>query len=181
MPSSYTSSLRLVLPVTGELTGTWGDTVNNGLTELVEDAIAGTAAITMTDANLTLSTANEAADQARSMFIVLSGALTAQRDVICPSVSKLYFVTNNTTGSQNIRFKTAAGTGITIPPGRSVVLYCDGTGVWVCAKRLGQGTFAWPPPTTPGALQILAAELTLLLNGIDLDRTQTRPWWRPAL
>lgn len=130
MPSSYTSSLRLVLPVTGELTGTWGDTVNNGLTELVEDAIAGTAAITMTDANLTLSTANEAADQARCMFISLSGgSLTATRDVICPSVSKLYVVLNATTGSQSIRFKTAAGTGVTIPNGSRALLYCDGTNV----------------------------------------------------
>lgn len=130
MPSSYTSSLRLVLPVTGELTGTWGDTVNNGLTELVEDAIAGTAAITMTDANLTLSTANEAADQARCMFIALSGGgLSATRDVICPSVSKLYVVLNDTTGGQAIRFKTAAGTGVTVPNGSRALLYCDGTNV----------------------------------------------------
>lgn len=130
MPSSYTSSLRLVLPVTGELTGTWGDTVNNGLTELVEDAIAGTAAITMTDANLTLSTANEAADQARCMFISLSGgSLTATRDVICPSVSKLYVVLNGTSGGQSIRFKTAAGSGVTIPNGSRALLYCDGTNV----------------------------------------------------
>jgi transposase len=63
---------------------------------------------------------------------------------------------------------------------RLKVLYCDGTGVWVCAKRLGRGTFAWPQPSAPGALQILAAELTLLVSGIDLDRTQPRPWWRPA-
>lgn len=130
MPSSYTTSLRLVLPVTGELTGTWGTTVNNGLTELVEDALAGTAAVTMTDANYTLSTANEAVDEARCMFIVLSGgSLSATRDVICPAVSKLYFVQNNTTGGQSIRFKTSAGTGITIPNGARAVLYCDGTNV----------------------------------------------------
>lgn len=130
MPSSYTTSLRLVLPVTGELTGTWGDTVNNGLTELVEAAIAGTAAITMTDADKTLTTANEAADEARCMFISLSGgSLTATRDVICPSVSKLYVVLNATTGGQAIRFKTAAGTGVTIPNGHRALLYCDGTNV----------------------------------------------------
>jgi hypothetical protein len=134
MPSSYTPSLRLVLPVTGELTGTWGDTVNNGLTELVEDAIAGTAAITMTDANLTLSTVNEAADQARCMFISLSGgSLTATRDVICPSVSKLYVVLNGTSGGQSIRFKTAAGNGVTIPNGSRALLYCDGTNVTAAA------------------------------------------------
>ena len=63
---------------------------------------------------------------------------------------------------------------------RLKVLYCDGTGVWVCAKRLGRGNFAWPQTSAPGALQILAAELTLLLSGIDLDRTQSRPWWRRA-
>jgi transposase len=63
---------------------------------------------------------------------------------------------------------------------RLKVLYCDGTGVWVCAKRLGRGNFAWPQTSAPGALQILAAELTLLLSGIDLGRTQSRPWWRPA-
>jgi hypothetical protein len=44
----------------------------------------------------------------------------------------------------------------------------------------GRGTFAWPKTTEPGALQILAAELTLLLNGIDLAKTSTRAWWRPA-
>ena len=130
MPSSYTTSLRLVLPVTGELTGTWGDTVNNGLTELVEAAIARTAAITMTDADKALTTANEAADEARCMFISLSGgSLTATRDVICPSVSKLYVVLNATTGGQAIRFKTAAGTGVTIPNGHRALLYCDGTNV----------------------------------------------------
>lgn len=64
---------------------------------------------------------------------------------------------------------------------RIKLLYADGTGMWVCAKRLcGRGTFAWPKTTEPGALQILAAELTLLLNGIDLEKTSQRAWWRPA-
>ncbi len=64
---------------------------------------------------------------------------------------------------------------------RIKVLYADSTGLWLCAKRLhGQGTFAWPKTTEPGALRILAEELTLLLSGIDLERTSTRPWWRPA-
>ncbi len=63
---------------------------------------------------------------------------------------------------------------------RIKVLYFDGTGVWVCAKRLGQGRFAWPLTNEPGALRILAEELTLLLSGIDLAKTRTRQWWRPA-
>lgn len=154
MPSAYTTSLRLVLPVTGELTGTWGDTVNNGLTQLVEAAIAGTAAVTMTDANYTLSTANEAVDEARCMFISLSGgSLTASRDVICPSVSKLYVVINGTTGGQSIVFKTAAGTGVTIPNGHRALLYCDGTNV-----ELANGMIPLPVTGTQSAvLQTLGA------------------------
>ena len=64
---------------------------------------------------------------------------------------------------------------------RLKLLYFDGTGVWVCAKRLlGQGGFAWPNTTEPGALRIAAEELTLLLTGLDLAKTQARPWWRMA-
>jgi transposase len=64
---------------------------------------------------------------------------------------------------------------------RIKLLYFDGTGIWVCAKRLmGQGCFAWPDAGEPGALRILAEELTLLLTGIDLEKTRARPWWRKA-
>jgi hypothetical protein len=129
MPSSYTPSLRLVLPVTGELTGTWGDVANQGLTELVDASIAGTASITMSDANYTLSTADGTADEARKMFVVAAGALTAARNIICPTASKLYFVANNTTGGFAVTFKTSAGTGVSIPNGAAMVLYCNGTNV----------------------------------------------------
>ena len=63
---------------------------------------------------------------------------------------------------------------------RIKLLYHDGTGTWVCAKRLGAGCFAWPKTTEPGALRIMAEELTLLLSGIDLEKTSTRAWWRKA-
>lgn len=63
---------------------------------------------------------------------------------------------------------------------RLKILYWDGSGLWVCAKRLEKGCFHWPSPETPESLsrRILAEELTLLLSGIDLKTAQTRPWWR---
>jgi hypothetical protein len=127
MPSSYTPSLRLVLPVQGELSGQWGNTINTGITSLVDAAIAGTATVAMPDSNYTLTAANEAADESRQMFIRLTGTLTAQRNVICPAVSKLYFVINDT--NQAIVFKTAAGSGMAVAAGRSVMLRCNGTDV----------------------------------------------------
>ena len=63
---------------------------------------------------------------------------------------------------------------------RIKLLYFDGTGLWVCAKRLAEGSFAWPTTTEPGALRIASEELTLLLAGIDLAKTSARDWWRKA-
>ncbi len=129
MPSSFTPSLRLTLPVTGENPGTWGDLVNNGITSLVDSSVAGYAAVTMTDANYTLTTANGAADESRKMMLNISGTLSGARNVICPTASKLYFVKNATTGGYAITLKTAAGSGVSIPNGRSMVLMCNGTDV----------------------------------------------------
>ena len=136
MPSSYTPSLRLVLPVTGELIGTWGDTANVGLTALVDSAIAGTTTVTMSDADYTLSVASGAEDESRSMFITLTGTLTASRNVVCPTASKLYFVTNSTTGGFSVVFKTSAGTGITVPNGARMLVYCNGTNVVDAVTRM---------------------------------------------
>src|SRR6185295_19665086 len=61
---------------------------------------------------------------------------------------------------------------------RLKILYWDGTGTWVCAKKLPKGTFCWPATSQEemGPLRIVAQELTLLLGGIDLDKTQTQKW-----
>lgn len=144
MASSYTPILRLTLPTTGELTGTWGSTVNTGVTSLLEASVSGTASITMVDADYTLSTANGVTDEARNMFVTLTGTLTAAKNVICPAVSKLYSVYNNTSGGYAITFKTSAGTGISVPNGARMVLRCDGTNVVVTTSYLANVTFASP-------------------------------------
>jgi transposase len=68
------------------------------------------------------------------------------------------------------------------PRSRIKILYWDGSGTWVCAKRLAKGCFSWPKTeeNETGALRVLAEELTLLLSGIDLEKTRTREWWRRA-
>lgn len=131
MPSSYTSSLKLTLPQTGDLIGSWGGVVNTGVTSLVDQAVAGSVTITMTvDTNYTLTSTNGASDEARNMFInVTGGPHTVITNVICPSVSKLYVVTNSTSGGEAIVFKTAAGAGVTIPNGTRATVYCNGTNV----------------------------------------------------
>jgi transposase len=66
---------------------------------------------------------------------------------------------------------------------RIKLLYWDGSGTWICAKRLEKGRFSWPRSEgepASAALRILAEELTLLLSGIDLEKTRSRAWWRKA-
>lgn len=153
MPS-YTTSLRLVQPATGEYSGTWGTQVNNGITALVDTSVAGTASITMTAADYTLSTANGATDEARAMFLVLGGTPGAARNVICPAVSKLYYVTNNTTGGFAQTVKTSAGTGISVPNGASMVLRCDGTNVVTALNYFGSLTLGAALPVASGGTGI---------------------------
>jgi hypothetical protein len=163
--ASYTTSLRLVQPATGEYSGTWGTQVNNGLTALVDTSVAGTATITMTAANYTLSTANGASDESRAMFLVLGGTPGASYQVICPAVSKLYFVANNTGFAQTV--KTSAGSGISVPNGARMTLRCDGTDVVVAQNYFGSLTLGAALPVASGGTGAgtFTANNVLLGNG----------------
>jgi transposase len=60
---------------------------------------------------------------------------------------------------------------------RLKVLFWDGSGLWVCAKRLEKGRFNWPDASEQ-SVTINGEELSLLLGGIDLSKTRRRTWWR---
>ena len=124
MASTYTTSLRIEKPGTGEQSGTWGATVNTSY-DLMEKAVAGYLSIAMADANVTLTTANGSSDQARNAVIELTGTNTATRECIVPAVSKVYVIKNSTT--QSVTVKTSGGTGPTILTGKTSIVYCDGT------------------------------------------------------
>jgi microcystin-dependent protein len=127
MASTYSPSLRLELIGDGDQSGIWGQTTNNNLGYLLEQSVAGVIAITMTDANYTLSNFNGVVDEARNQVLVMSGALTATRNVIAPLVEKTYIVKNSTSGSQSIQIIGSSGLGVTIPNGITALVYCDGT------------------------------------------------------
>jgi len=127
MTTAYTSLLGLALPVTGELSGTWGDTVNNSITSLVDSAVAGTTNVS-TDADVTLTTTTGAANQARQAILLFSGARTAQRTVTAPAQSKVYTVINATTGGYAVTLVGAGPTtGVTIANGARTVVAWNGS------------------------------------------------------
>lgn len=134
MPSNYSSSLRLDLPTEGSYVDSWGDIVNDGVTKLIDTAVAGTATVTITSTNHVVSYANGATDEARASVLILSGTPGAAFNVFVPPVSKTYIVKNDvTTHTATIYCSsvagntTPAGTGIAIPSGKSVFIRTDGT------------------------------------------------------
>lgn len=131
MPLTYSPNLRITLIGNGEQAGTWGDLTNTNLGTLIEQGIAGYSTVSILDTNYTLTSLNGAVDEARSMALNITSSvtLTATRNVICPSVSKLYVVRNATTGGQSIVIKTSAGSGVTIANGATNIVLCNGTDV----------------------------------------------------
>jgi hypothetical protein len=127
--STYSPNLRIELIGTGEQANTWGVTTNRNLGTVIEDAIAGAANITMTNVDYTLTVSDGSVDESRQMILLIGGTNSQVRNVICPSVSKVYVVKNNTAGGFGITIKTNAGTGVTIPNGKTAFVYCDGTNV----------------------------------------------------
>jgi len=131
MTTQYTPTLKLAPPVQGELSGSWGDVVNDNITSMVEQAVTGLATIdSWTTNSHTLTTANGTTSESRCAILELTDtgtALTGAGTVICPDASKLYTVRNST--GQIITVKTASGSGIAIPDGHTAFLYCDATNV----------------------------------------------------
>jgi transposase len=62
---------------------------------------------------------------------------------------------------------------------RIKLLYFDGTGTWVAAKRLETGRFSWPVPSEPGQrrIKLHAEALQLLIDGVDLRGATFKPWY----
>lgn len=127
MASTF-SSLKFELIGTGEQDGTWGDTTNTNLGTAIEQAITGSGDVTFASADVTLTLANtNSAQTARNLRLVCVGVSGGARQLIVPSIEKQYIVKNELT--DNVTIRTSAGTGITVPSGKTMVVFNNGTDV----------------------------------------------------
>lgn len=126
MPSSYSSNLRLELIADGEQTGAWGQTTNRNLGTLIEEAIAGISQIPLSGGSaFTLSALNGASDQARKAVLRFTGGTGTTRDIMCPTVNKVYVIDNQSSDTLKIR-STADATGVTFAPSSGGIVYSEG-------------------------------------------------------
>lgn len=125
MASTFSPILRIELIGTGDQSGTWGNTTNINLGTLIEQAIAGTATIDVTAANVTLTNFNGTTDEARCAALRVVGTPGVSRNIVAPAVSKIYVVANGSDAA--VVLKTSVSTGLTVPVGEVYLAYFDTT------------------------------------------------------
>jgi hypothetical protein len=113
MATSYTTLLGLALPTQGELSGSWGNVVNDNITNYLDAAVAGALTVT-TDTTLTKTTnANLGATSSQYAIIIASPA-SANITITAPAASKIYTIIN-TSGTYTVTIRGAGPTtGVTI-------------------------------------------------------------------
>jgi len=139
MTTGATGQLGLALPVQGELSGTWGDTVNNGITQYTNLAIAATLTLTGDGAvtlanttgdasasNITSTLAGAGTVTAQHAVVRISGTLTTTKVITAPSYSKTYVVINDATGG-SVTIKASGQTGVTVAVGDKAYVAYNGT------------------------------------------------------
>jgi hypothetical protein len=149
MASTY-SNLKFQLMATGENASTWGDVTNTNLGTAIEEAIAGSADVTFATGNVTLTLSDtNGTQQARNMRLNLIGTTGGStRNLVVPSVEKAYIVNN--TCADSVVVKTAAGTGITVPAGKTMWVYSNATNVVDATTHLTSLTLGSPLPVASG-------------------------------
>jgi len=165
MTTAYTSLLGLALPVTGELSGTWGDTVNNSITSLLDSAVAGTTTLS-TDADVTLTTTTGASNQAREAILLWTAGGTVTRTITAPAQSKIYTVINASSSTQSIVLRGAGPTtGVTIIKGESALCAWNGSDFIKISNTAGAATVSDLTVTNSETLSYGTANGVAYLNG----------------
>ena len=179
MSSTY-SNLKLQLMATGENLATWGNVTNVNLGTALEEAIVGTADVTFASGNVTLTLSNTNTTQtARNLRLNLIGTTGGStRNLVVPNIEKVYIVNN--TCADSVVVKTVAGTGITVPAGKSSWVYCDAVNVVDVTTHLSSLTLGTPLPIASGGTGANTAAtarsaLSAAKSGTNTDITSLQP------
>jgi hypothetical protein len=166
--AATTTLLGLVTPTQGTLSGTWGDTVNYGITDYVDIAIAGTlsfsgdGAITLANTTGSASGNDIGSTTAQYMVIRITGTQTVTKVITGPSYSKLYMV-DHAGATSPVTFKAAGQTGVSIAVGEKCFVYYNGTD-YIKISSIGSTGVLGPANGGTGVANNAASTLTISGN-----------------
>lgn len=173
MASTF-STLKIELIGTGEQVGTWGATTNTNLGTALEEAIVGSADVTFSSADVTLTLTNSNGSQtARHVRLNLTGTSGGARQLILGSgcqIDKPYIINNGLADAVTV--KNTTGTGIAVPAGKTMWVFNNGTNVvevinYAASFAAGSLTLGSALPVASGGTgsTTLTANNVLLGNG----------------
>jgi hypothetical protein len=184
MTTSYSTLLGLALPVQGELSGTWGDTVNDYITKYLDAAVAGVQTISGTQTSVVLSQTNGstlvsagagATGSSQYMVINCTGTPSGLLTISAPNTSKVYVVINATAQSVKLVGVTGPTAGVTLVTGEKAVCAWNGSDFVKVATSVADGvttidfgsTGLTPATATSGAVTV-AGTLAVANGGTGL-------------
>jgi len=127
MASTYTTNQGLEKPATGDRSGTWGTMTNTNM-DMLDRAISGVGALSLTGTATTLTTSDGSASDGNYKVLVLGGSPSGTNTItLSPNDGdKLYFVVN--ASGQSVIFSQGTGANVTIANGAADIIYADGAG-----------------------------------------------------
>ena len=127
MSSTY-SNLKIELIGTGDQSGTWGTTTNTNLGTAIEEAITGSATVSFSSADVTLTLTNtNTAQTARNLRLNLTGTSGGARNLTVPNIEKYYIIANDL--ADTVTVKNSSGATYGIPAGTTAQVFSTGTGI----------------------------------------------------
>lgn len=168
MASTF-SDLKIELIGTGEQVGTWGSTTNTNLGTALEEAIVGSADVTFSSSDVTLTLTNSNGSQsARHVRLNLTGTSGGARNLILGSgcqIDKPYIINNGLADAVTV--KNTTGTGIAVPAGKTMWVFNNGTNVVDVTNHMTSLTLGSALPVASGGTgsTTLTANNVLLGNG----------------
>jgi hypothetical protein len=149
MASTYSTNLKIELIGTGEQAGTWGTTTNSNLGTALEQAIVGKADVTMSSTTITLTLTNSnAAQDARAIYLNLTGSPGGAAVLEVPAIEKPYIVKNGS--DQQVTIKVSGQTGVPIPTLKTALVYNNGTDVVTAVDHIPSLTLGAALPIASG-------------------------------
>lgn len=162
MASTY-SSLKIQLMATGENSGTWGNVTNVNLGTAIEEAIVGSADVPFSNADVTLTlTDTNATQTARNLRLNLTGTAATPQNLIVPAIEKIYIINNGLASAVTV--KVSGQTGISVPAGKTMYVYNNGTDCVDAITHLTSLTLASPLPIASGG----TGSATATFNGENI-------------
>jgi hypothetical protein len=187
MTTSYSTLLGLALPVQGELSGTWGDTVNDYITKYLDAAVAGVQTISGTQTSVALTQTNGAtlvsagaggSGSSQYMVINCTGTPASLLTISAPNTSKVYVVINATAQSVKLVGVTGPTSGVTMVTGEKAICAWNGSDFVKVASSTADGvttidfgtTGLTPATATSGAVTV-AGTLAIANGGTGTTST----------